>query len=67
LKAGDVIMKVDGVEVRTVDELRQQLREKREKKSVPLIVVRNGSQVTINVTLEHPPVEPAVRVRSAAL
>lgn len=67
LKAGDVITKVDGVEVRTVDELRQQLREKREKKSVPLIVVRNGSQVTINVTIEHPSQEPAVRVRSAVL
>src|SRR5690348_13849195 len=67
LKAGDVIMKVDGVEVRTVDELRRELREKREKKSVPLIVVRNGSQVTINVTLEQPKMEPETRVRSAAL
>ena len=67
LKAGDVITKVDGVEVRTVDELRRELREKREKKSVPLIVVRNGSQLTINVTLEQPKVEPETRVRSAAL
>jgi S1-C subfamily serine protease len=67
LKAGDVITKVDGVEVRTVDELRRELREKREKKSVPLIVVRNGSQVTINVTLEQPKLEPETRVRSAAL
>ena len=67
LRAGDVITKVDGVEVRTVDELRQQLRDKREKKSVPLTVTRNGSQVTINVTLEHPSSEPAVRVRSAVL
>lgn len=67
LKAGDVITKVDGVEVRTVDELRRELREKREKKSVPLIVVRNGSQVMINVTLEHPKTEPETRVRSAVL
>ncbi len=67
LKAGDVITKVDGVEVRTVDELRRELREKREKKSVPLIVVRNGSQVTINVTLEQPKVEPEARVRSAVM
>lgn len=67
LKAGDVITKVDGVEVRTVDELRRELRDKREKKSVPLIVVRNGSQVTITVTLEQPKAETETRVRSAAL
>ncbi|HEV2304674.1 MAG TPA: PDZ domain-containing protein [Candidatus Acidoferrales bacterium] len=66
LKAGDVITRVDGVAVKTVDELREQLREKHEQKTVPLTVVRNGSQTTLTVALEQPATEPA-RVQSAAL
>jgi serine protease Do len=53
LKAGDVIVKVDDQTVRTVNELRQQLREKREQKSVKLGVIRKGSPVSVTVELEQ--------------
>jgi S1-C subfamily serine protease len=49
LQAGDVITKVDGDRVRTLAELRDHLRDKREVKSVALSVLRKGSEISINV------------------
>lgn len=66
LKAGDVITRVDGLTVTTLAELRARLREKREEKTVALMVMRQGSPVSVTVTLETPQEEPA-RTRSAAL
>jgi serine protease Do len=66
LKAGDVITRVDGITVTTLAELRSQLREKREEKTVKLMVMRQGSPVSVTVTLETPEPQPA-RARSAAL
>ncbi|MGC2089881.1 MAG: PDZ domain-containing protein [Candidatus Acidiferrales bacterium] len=66
LKAGDVITRVDGLTVTTLAELRARLREKREEKSVSLVVMRGGSPLTVTVTLEPPETEPA-RTRSAVL
>ncbi len=66
LRAGDVITRVDGLAVTTLAELRARLREKREEKSVSLMVMRQGSPVTITVTLE-PPEPPPAKTRSAAL
>lgn len=66
LKAGDVITRVDGITVTTLAELRAQLREKREEKTVKLMVMRQGSPVSVSVTLESPEPQPA-RTRSAAL
>ncbi len=66
LKAGDVITRVDGVTVTTLAELRAQLREKREEKTVKLMVMRQGSPLSVTVTLESPEPQPA-RARSAAL
>jgi serine protease Do len=66
LKAGDVITRVDGLTVTTLAELRARLREKREEKSVSLMVMRGGSPLTVTVTLEPPETEPA-RTRSAVL
>lgn len=54
LKAGDVVTKVDGERVRTVSELRQKMREKREKKSVSLSVIRKGAEMSLNVEVEQP-------------
>ena len=54
LKAGDVIIKVDGQRVRSTSELRSQLREKRETKTVALGVIRKGAETTVNVEIEQP-------------
>jgi serine protease Do len=66
LKAGDVITRVDGVTVTTLAELRAQLRAKREEKTVSVMVIRQGSPMSVTVTLESPEPQPA-RTRSAAL
>lgn len=54
LKAGDVIVKVDGTAVKSVSDLREHLREKRDAKSVTLGVLRKGSELNLTVELEHP-------------
>jgi len=66
LKAGDVITRVDGAVVKTVDDLREHLRQEREQKSVSLTVVRQGSEMAITVTMT-PPVRHPVSTRSAVL
>jgi serine protease Do len=66
LKAGDVITRVDGLTVTSLQELRARLREKREEKTVSLVVMRQGSPMTITVALESPEPQPA-KTRSAAL
>ncbi len=66
VKAGDVITKVDGDRVKTVGEMQSKLREKRDKKTVPLTVIRRGSETTITVEPEQPkPATPRVRTRPA--
>ena len=58
LKAGDVITQVNGERVKTVSDLREKLRAGAEKKTFALGVLRNRSQVTVNVQIEQPkPVE----------
>jgi len=65
LKAGDVITKVEGERVRSTSELRSALREKREKKTVAIGVLRNRSEMTLNVEIEQPkPREPARKIIS---
>jgi serine protease Do len=54
LKAGDVIVKLDGDRIRTVGDLREKLAEKREKKAVSLGVLRNRSEISLNVEVEQP-------------
>jgi serine protease Do len=49
LEAGDVITKVDGNRVRTMAELRNQLRAKREAATVALSVMRKGSEMSLNI------------------
>jgi serine protease Do len=68
LKAGDVIVKVDGKPVRTLAELRAQLRDKGEQKSVSLGILRKGAQMNVAVTIERPqPVESTHVVHRAQL
>jgi serine protease Do len=54
LKAGDVIIKVEGKQVRTLAELRAQLREKSDQASVNMNVIRKGSEITVAVPVEKP-------------
>jgi serine protease Do len=61
LKAGDVITKVNGNRVRTLEEFRERLREKREQKTVALSIIRKGSEMSLNVEIEQP--RPAERPR----
>ena len=54
LKAGDVIVKVDGEAVTSLGELRRALRKKREGKQVSLTIVRNRAEQNVSVELEQP-------------
>ena len=68
LKAGDVIVKVDGKPVRTLAELRAQLRDKGVQKSVSLGILRKGAEMNVAVTIERPqPVESTHVVHRAQL
>ena len=68
LKAGDVILSVDGKTIRTVEDLREQLREKRDQESVNLGVLRKGAQMTLPVGIERPkPVERMHMIHRAQL
>lgn len=66
LEAGDVITRVDSAAVKSVGELRDQLREKRDQKSVSLTIMRQGSEKSVTVPIEPPAAHPAA-TRSAAL
>ena len=54
LKAGDVIVKVDGEAISSLGELRRALRKKREGKQVSLTIVRNRAEQNVSVELEQP-------------
>ncbi|MGH9729166.1 MAG: PDZ domain-containing protein [Candidatus Acidiferrales bacterium] len=66
MKAGDIITHVDGAAIKTVDDLREHLREERQQRNISLTVVRQGSEMKIAVTIEAPAERPA-RTRAAAL
>ena len=59
LKAGDVIVKIDGDRVRTLNEMQSKLREKREAKTVQVTVMRRGSETTVTIEPTKPPTRPA--------
>jgi serine protease Do len=68
LKAGDVITKVEGKEVRTLVDLRAQLREKSNQASVNMSVLRKGSEIAVTVPIEKPrPMEQMHSVHRAQL
>jgi len=54
LKAGDVIVKVGDQPVRSVADLREQLRAKSAEKSVNIGILRKGSPMTLPVAIEVP-------------
>jgi len=52
MKAATVITKVDGTSVSQPQEITRALRTLREKRTFPVIVVRNHKDMTLSVTLE---------------
>jgi serine protease Do len=68
LKAGDVIIKIESKEVRTLTDLRAQLRDKSNQASVSMGVLRKGSEITVTVPIEKPrPMEQMHSVHRAQL
>jgi serine protease Do len=68
LKAGDVIVKVDGKPIRTLADLRADLREKRDQKTVALGIIRKSAEMSVTVGIERPqPSESSHVVRRAEL
>jgi serine protease Do len=65
IKAGDVIVKVDGISVGNTREITGQLRSSRSKKSVAVVVVRDRKENSLTVNLDaldrngNPPAPPA--------
>jgi len=59
MKAGDVIVKVAGERVRTLNDMREKLRDKRGQKTVSIGVIRKGAEVSLDVAIEQP--KPPVR------
>ena len=52
MRAGDVIVKVDGEAVSSVHEITSLARAARSKRNFPVVVVRDKKEVTLNVTVE---------------
>lgn len=59
MKAGDVLVKLDGVTVRDAGDLRQGIRELADGKAATATVIRNGQSVDLSVTIEKK--EPLTR------
>ncbi len=53
IKAGDVIIKLDGERVAGMRDLRNLLREKSKKGSVPVALIRNRREMIVTVSLER--------------
>ena len=67
LQAGDVIIKVEGNAVKSLAELRDNLREKRDQKSVALTIIRGGAEKSVSIAIELPPSPHRKVIRSSAL
>ncbi len=52
MRAGDVIVKVDGEAVSQVQEISSLVRAARGKRTFPIVVVRDKKEVTLTVTVE---------------
>ena len=63
LQAGDVIVKVGDQPVRSLADLRDQLREKSADKSVSLGILRKGAPMSMSIAIELPrPMEPMHKI-----
>lgn len=55
LKAGDVITKINDQRIRTVGDLREKLSAKHDEKTVKIGILRNRSEMDLNLELPPPP------------
>ncbi|MGO9096556.1 MAG: PDZ domain-containing protein [Bryobacteraceae bacterium] len=53
IKAGDVIVKVDNVEVSEPSDISRRVRNQDAKNTFPVTLVRNRQEMTVNVTIEE--------------
>ncbi len=66
LKAGDVIVRVDGLKTDGLEQFRRQIAALPPGRSVPVVVVRDGKQVTLTVKLvEFPEDQPQASAQPA--
>ncbi len=65
IKAGDVIVKVEGEEVDSPNDIAAKLRRIEGSKGVPVVVVRNRSEVALQVVIEAAPERPPAAQRVA--
>ena len=54
IKAGDVMVKIDGRKATDAGDIRSLLRDTREKRTFPVQLIRNKKEMTVNVTVEAP-------------
>jgi S1-C subfamily serine protease len=54
MKAGDVIIRIEGNRVRSMSDLRDQLREHREKDKISVVILRKGAESTLTVPVDKP-------------
>jgi S1-C subfamily serine protease len=52
MRAGDVIVKVDGEPVSSTHEITSLVRAARSKRTFPVVVMRDKKEVTLSVTVE---------------
>ena len=62
LKAGDVIIKLNGERIRTIGDLRERLAGQREAKTVKLGVIRNRSEISLEAAIEAPATPKAHKI-----
>jgi S1-C subfamily serine protease len=69
LKAGDVILKVNGTAVTTPGEITSVVRSLETKKSVPIVFLRDHREMTVTATMESDRSDwfPATRPRAAKM
>lgn len=66
LKAGDVIVSLDGKPVQTLSQLRDELRDKSDQKPVSLGILRKGAPMSLSVTIEKPRPSDAMHIFNRA-
>jgi len=64
IKAGDVILRIDGEKVRRPGSVSEELRSSWDKKTIPVDLVRNKKELTVNLEM---PVSPGREFRRRAI
>jgi S1-C subfamily serine protease len=63
IKAGDVITKIENESVKDTGDVRSAVRERRNKASYPITVVRNKKEITLTVKIEKAAETPRAGAR----